>query len=101
MDEALELAQRARTLAPDSGTIIDTLGWIEHLRGNSAEAVKLLREAAKRSPDHAEIRLHAAIAFASAGFNPEAREHLEAALKLDSSLESRDDVRKLVERLRK
>ena len=61
----------------------------------------LLREAAKRAPDQAEIRLHAAIALADAGVDAEAREHLEAALKLDPFLERRDDVRKLVERLRK
>jgi uncharacterized protein (TIGR03790 family) len=100
LTEALELARRAHTLVPADGTIADTLGWIEHLSGNRQEAVKLLRQAAERVPGNAEVRLHAAIVLAEAGAVAEARKHLEAALKLDPALETRDDVRKLQETLR-
>ena len=100
LDEALELAQRARTLAPDSAGVADTLGWVYHLRGDGAEAVKLLREAAKRAPNQPEIRLHAAFALAQTSALSEARGHLDAALKLDAALEGREDVQALSERLR-
>jgi Flp pilus assembly protein TadD len=32
--DALPLAHKAASLAPRNGSILDTLGWIEHLLGN-------------------------------------------------------------------
>lgn len=101
LDVAYELAKKAYAVAPNDGTVIDTLGWIEHLRGNNIEATRLLRQAAQRAPNSADVRLHAAIALADAGAANEARTHLDAALKLDASIESRDEVKRLREQLRK
>jgi uncharacterized protein (TIGR03790 family) len=100
LDEALDLARQAHAVARDDGTVIDTLGWIEHLRGNHAEAVRLLRIAAARTPRHAEVQLHAAFALADAGVAAEARTHLKVALELNPDAEQRDDVKRLVEKLR-
>ena len=82
-------------------TILDTLGWIEHLRGNNGEAAKLLRRASQLAANRAEVRLHAAIVLADSGAAAEARGHLDAAIALDPSLETRDDVKQLRERIRK
>lgn len=101
LDEGVELARKASALAPNDGTILDTLGWIEHLRGNDTEAAKLLRRAAQLAANRAEIRLHAAMVLAESGATAEARGHLDAATKLDPSLETRDDVKQLRERIRK
>jgi uncharacterized protein (TIGR03790 family) len=101
LDEALTLATQAQALAPEDGTVLDTLGWIQHLRGNSAEAAPLLRRAAERAPGQPDVRLHAAIVLAGTGALDEARGHLEAALKLKPALADRDDVKQLGERLRK
>jgi Flp pilus assembly protein TadD len=38
--EALELARRAVSLAPQQPMIVDTLAWVEHLSGDSASAAK-------------------------------------------------------------
>lgn len=100
LDEALEVGRKAFALAPQDGTVVDTLGWIEHLRGNKDEAARLLRMAAQRVPNQPEVRLHAAFALAEIGAVPEAQKHLDAALKLDPSVSERDDVKKLIERLR-
>ena len=48
-------------------TVLDTLGWIEHLTGNSAMAAKLLAIASRKLPDQPEVRLHTAIAYAATG----------------------------------
>ncbi len=40
--EALPMARKALALAPDNATILDTVGWIEFLLGNNAEAARLL-----------------------------------------------------------
>ena len=49
--EALPLAERARTLAPQSGLIADTLGWIYFMSGNSGKALPIIEKAARLSPN--------------------------------------------------
>ena len=64
--EALPMARKA-LVAPDNATILDTVGWIEFLLGNNAEAARLLVQAAKGAPRNAEVRLHNAMALAAQG----------------------------------
>ncbi len=47
---ALPLAERARTLAPNSPEVADTLGWILVLLGRPAEAIPVLADAMKGAP---------------------------------------------------
>jgi len=65
--EAVPLAERARTLAPQSGVIADTLGWIYFISGDAGRALPLLSEAARLQPDSAEIREHLATIRAALG----------------------------------
>ena len=58
--EALPMAERANLLLPRSALIYDTLGWINHLMGDHAEAARLLVTAAQSLPGNAEVQLHAA-----------------------------------------
>ncbi len=95
LEEARAIARTARALAPRSGTVLDTLGWIEHSAGNDTEAAVLLRAAAAREPDHPEIRLHAAIVLAAIGATAEAASHLSASVTLDPAIEQREEVRRL------
>jgi Tfp pilus assembly protein PilF len=97
--EALPLARKALSLAPNNFTIMDTVGWIEFLSGNTAEAARLLAQSAKGAPGIAEIRLHNAMALAAQGARGSARAELTEALKLDPSLEKRTDVQELGARL--
>ena len=100
VDEALTVAQRAFEIAPQDANVLDTLGWIEHLKGNDQQAAVRLRAAAQRSPNSADIRLHAAVVLAKAGAAAEAGKHLEAALQLNPSFQSREDVRELQRQLK-
>jgi uncharacterized protein (TIGR03790 family) len=93
--EALVLARRAAALAPQDPRVLDTLGWINHLLGNSAEAVRLLTEATARAPRASEIRLHAAFALAAAASYAAAENHLNEAIRLSPKLASRPDVEEL------
>lgn len=93
--EALPLATRAATLVPADPRIMDTLGWIHHLLGNHAEAVRLLAEAARRTPASADIRLHAAHALAAVGSYAAAEAHLQEAVRLSPAIEARPDVQAL------
>ena len=97
--EALPLARQAATLAPRTASVLDTLGWIEHLLGNHDQAARLLEQAVRRESGQAEIRLHAAIAYMAIGKSERAEVELSEALRLDPALEGRDEVRQLRERM--
>jgi uncharacterized protein (TIGR03790 family) len=93
--EALTFARKAASLAPRNGSILDTLGWIEHLLGNHEVAAGIFRDAVRVMPADAEVRLHAAVVFAAAGRDEESKKELAEALKLDPGLEQREEVQRL------
>jgi uncharacterized protein (TIGR03790 family) len=97
--EGRPLARKAQSVAPNEPTILDTVGWIEYLLGNTAEATKLLVQAARGAPLNPEIRLHAAFALASQGARAAAAAELSNALKLNPAYEKRSDVQELKGRL--
>jgi uncharacterized protein (TIGR03790 family) len=97
--EAIGMARKALALAPRVPTILDTVGWIEYLMGNTAEAAKLLVQASRSAPGNSEIRLHTAFALASQGARAAAQAELAAALKIAPALEKRADVQELKSRL--
>jgi len=97
--EAIAMARRAMALAPRDPTVLDTVGWIEYLLGNTAEATKMLVQAARGTPQNPEVRLHAAFALAAQGARAAAQTELQAALKLLPDLEKRQDVQQLKTRL--
>jgi uncharacterized protein (TIGR03790 family) len=94
-DQALVYARKAAALAPRAGTVLDTLGWVEHLSGNGEAAARALAAAIQLEPDQAEYRLHAAVVHAAAGRTEQSRTELAEALRLDPSLESREEVQAL------
>jgi uncharacterized protein (TIGR03790 family) len=97
--EALPMARKALMLSKGDPTVLDTVGWIEYLQGNTAEATRLLVQAAKGAPGNAEVRLHTAFALASQGARGAAAAELAEALKLQPSLGERADVQELKARV--
>ena len=93
--EALPLAKRAATGAPNDGTVLDTLAWIEHLLGDDVTAAKQIAQAVRLAPGNPEIRLHAAVIYAASGARAVTEIELKEALRLDPSLETRDEVRQV------
>ena len=98
--EGQVLAKRAAALAPDNASILDTLGWIEHLLGNNEIAAQLLSRAAKLGPTLAEVRLHAAIVFGATGALSNAEAELKEAVRLNPEFEKREDVVQLRKKLK-
>jgi len=97
--DGLALAKRAATLAPRNPNVLDTWAWIEHLLGNDAGAAKILADAVKLGPDVGEIRFHAATVAAALGDRARAESELKEALRLDPSIEKRDETKRLRERI--
>jgi uncharacterized protein (TIGR03790 family) len=96
--EALPLARRAAALAPGSAAVLDTLAWIEYLAGNSAVATTLFAKAIQLGPEIAEIRLHAAEAFAANGMPDRAQSELAETLRLKPALA--EEVRQVRSRMK-
>ena len=97
--EAIDLATEAHELAPENGSITDTLGWILFDNGEPARAVQLLRLASSQSPDNPEIRFHLASALAEVGERNEARRVLDSLIQSRVDFPSRATAIQLAERL--
>ncbi|MDR2851943.1 MAG: tetratricopeptide repeat protein [Burkholderiaceae bacterium] len=55
--EARTLIKKALELDPESGPIIDSMGWVEYRLGHKQEALRLLEDAYRRNPE-TEIGAH-------------------------------------------
>ena len=66
-DQAESLARKAVELAPESGPVGDTLGWILVETGKLEEGTRRLEAAAQQSPEVLDIRYHLAVAKSRQG----------------------------------
>jgi uncharacterized protein (TIGR03790 family) len=99
LSDALPLAERAHQLAPRSGVIADTLGWLHFMRGDAHRARPLLQQAARLEPGVGEIRLHLAQVLAALDEMDAARTELSAALERSPELAGRPEVKALEQAL--
>ena len=98
-EQALQLAEQAHDLAPDSGNISDTLGWILAGRGDFERAEPLLRKAAQQLPESAEVRFHLASVLASSGAKSEASAIINELLRSEEPFPSRAEAERLADTL--
>lgn len=73
LDEAEVYLRHAYRLAPDETFIIDSLGWLMHVRGQDAIAQRLLERAARGSPADPEILMHLGEVYKKRGKRDEAQ----------------------------
>lgn len=98
--KAVTIAEQAVAKNPSNALAIDTLGWILFQSGQVDRALQLLRDARLREPGNPEIKYHLAAVLAKTGRKTEAREELEAALKVSSRFEGASDAVKLLAELK-
>lgn len=97
---AIHVAEQAVAKSPNNPNAIDTLGWALFQGGQTDRALQLLRDARLRDPGHPEIRYHLAVVLAQTGRKTEAKEELEAALKVGQGFESAADAAALLKTLK-
>jgi len=68
--------------------IQDTAGWIAHLQGRDADALPLLRRAARGLPGSPDVHYHLGVVEAAAGDEQLAQWHLAAAVDLGEKLQA-------------
>jgi tetratricopeptide (TPR) repeat protein len=94
LDEAMNLIQRALELKPNSGYIIDSLGWVYFQKGLYDEAANHLEKAAKLTPNDPTINEHLGDAYFRKKKYTNALEHYKRALSLKHPKE--EDLRKKI-----
>jgi Flp pilus assembly protein TadD len=78
--EAEQMIRQARRFNPESAQITDSLGWARFLRGDSADAIRLLERAVGSEPNDPTNNDHLGDAYYSVGRRYEARYAWRAAL---------------------
>jgi tetratricopeptide (TPR) repeat protein len=96
---ALDTAEAAFKLNPESSVIADTLGWMLVEKGNTARGLTLLESAAAREPKNLEIRYHLVAALAKSGDKAKARKELEGLLASGQAFPQREAAQALLNKL--
>jgi tetratricopeptide (TPR) repeat protein len=100
LDKALDMARRAKVALPKEPSVSDTLGWVFYQRKLYDSAVPLFQEAIKENPKSAEYHYHLAASLLGAGKKGLAQTELSAAMKLDSKLIERNEVKDLAQQIK-
>jgi tetratricopeptide (TPR) repeat protein len=99
LDEAVQLAQRAKGRFPESGDIADTLGWLYFKKGLTAQALDELKAAVAKSAENATYQYHLGLVYAQSGYFDLAQKTLQAALKLNPTAPEAAEARKILARV--
>jgi putative PEP-CTERM system TPR-repeat lipoprotein len=97
--KALQYAERAVKLAPDSAPVLDTLGTLLVAKGDAQRGVNYLARAARIAPDRADIRLNYAKGLAQAGQKEAARRELEALQAAPNDFPGKSEIAGLLKTL--
>jgi len=101
LDKALEYIEKAITLKPDNGYILDSLGWVYYRLGRHQEALEALQKAVLLSEDDPTIYEHLGDVFMALGREPEAAEAYRKSINmLDEDSEARKALEQKVKHLR-
>ncbi|MGA3266432.1 MAG: tetratricopeptide repeat protein [Verrucomicrobiota bacterium] len=85
LDDAYQLALRARGEQSDSPAVADTLGWILLKKKQYASALPLLQESASKLPNEPEAQFHLGMVDYQMGNEAAARAAFERALQITNS----------------
>jgi tetratricopeptide (TPR) repeat protein len=99
LDVAMQLAETARTGLPDRPEVHDTLGWLRFKRNEMSGAIESLQKSVALDPSNVTATYHLALAFEKSGDKNRAERTLQQYLRLDSSSERSQDVRRRLEAL--
>ncbi len=92
LTEAFDMIRRAIQIEPNSGAIVDSLGWAHYKLGQYSEAKAKLEDAVALSPSSATIVDHLGDVYWKLGRYREAGYQWERALEFDPTEEERDQI---------
>jgi tetratricopeptide (TPR) repeat protein len=97
LDEALGMIERAVALRPDSGYIVDSLGWVFYRLGRFEEAVEPMERAIELLPNDSIVNDHLGDVYWMVGRQREARFQWERALSFEPTEEEATRIRRKLE----
>ncbi len=97
LDEALDMIEQAVAAEPNSGYIIDSLGWVLFRLGQYAEAVGHLERAAELMPVDPVVNDHLGDAYWAVGRKIEAEFQWNRALSFDPEEKDATRIRRKLE----
>ncbi len=92
----MDLIEKAVSLKPDDGFIVDSLGWAHFRLGNYNDAVRYLERAVELRPDDPILNDHLGDALWKVGREREARFQWDQALSLNPEPEDLERIKKKV-----
>lgn len=93
LDKALEYIQKANTLKPDNGFILDSLGWVYYRMGDLEKARIELERAVALEPDDPNLHEHLGDIYQAAGQEEKARNAWRRARELFKEGEKKEKMR--------
>lgn len=97
LDEALDLIERAVAAQPNSGYIVDSLGWVYYRLGRYDEAVEQLERATELLPTDPILTDHLGDALWAVDRRREARFQWRRALSFDPEKDEAERIRRKLE----
>lgn len=83
LKEGMKLIEKAVSLKPDDGYIVDSLGWAHYQLGNYSRAVGFLEQAVELRPEDPVLNDHLGDAYWRVGRHREARFQWDQAISLN------------------
>jgi tetratricopeptide (TPR) repeat protein len=96
LDQALSLAQTAKSVLPDDPDVNDTLGWVYYKRDLASMAVGPLQFSVNKNPTNPEYRYHLGMTLLKIGDPQKAKAELDLALKLNANFPGAAEARRAV-----
>jgi tetratricopeptide (TPR) repeat protein len=100
LERALALTRDFEKTDPNP-FFLDTLGWVYLKLGQHDEAVRVIRQAAAKAPDHPLINYHLGLAYYRTGDRREAKVYLGKAVRSDRPFAGREDARNVLAEIQK
>jgi Flp pilus assembly protein TadD len=97
LDEALGMIERAVQIRPESGYIVDSLGWVFYRLGRYDEAVEPMERAIELLPNDPIVNDHLGDVYWMVGRQREARFQWHRALSFDPTEEDAARIRRKLE----
>ncbi len=92
LNQAKAMLEKAVSLDPNDGAVLDSLGYVDMRRGDTAKSVALLTQAVELDPDDAEVNGHLGDAFWAAGEKLQAAYQWQRALSLKPDAKLRAEI---------
>jgi Flp pilus assembly protein TadD len=98
LSKAKELALSAYAAAPSNPQVLDALGWVCHLAGDSERAIKELELAAEREHQNPRVLYHLGAALLAAGQPAAAHDRFTTVLQLDPAFPTAREIQTVLAR---